>query len=249
MASQAIPALARVARRSALAALLGGAAMLLLTVVYFALAWVGSAIPRNGAWLEPRSGVTIMVETNGTHAGLVLPIANEYHDWRTVFPSAARPRSDGLLPTHIAIGWGEREVFLDTPTWADLEPATAIRIAVTGGQSLLRVGHYAYPQPSPHHRPLTLRPAEYRRLVTSIERQLAPTRPGRDRPAYRSFERHAVLHDARGRYTLVVTCNQWISNRLAEAGVKTGWWTPLAGGVMRWVPPFEGQRFDYALPR
>ena len=37
-------------------------------------------------------------------------------------------------------------------------------------------------------------------------------------------------------YTAIQTCNQWTSDVLAGAGIRTGWWTPFAGGVMKWVP-------------
>ncbi|MCB2083351.1 MAG: DUF2459 domain-containing protein, partial [Sphingomonadaceae bacterium] len=45
-----------------------------------------------------------------------------------------------------------------------------------------------------------------------------------------------VFYDAPGTYHLGNTCNQWTSDMLAEAGIKTGWWTPFPGGVMKWVP-------------
>ena len=45
-----------------------------------------------------------------------------------------------------------------------------------------------------------------------------------------------VFYDAPGTYTVANTCNQWTSDTLAAAGVRTGWWTPFAGGVMKWVP-------------
>ena len=48
-----------------------------------------------------------------------------------------------------------------------------------------------------------------------------------------------MFYDAPGEYTASNTCNQWTSNMLAAAGVRTGWWTPFAGGVMKWVPELD----------
>lgn len=208
--------------------------------LYLLAAWLGSAIPRNSGWTEPdaarEAGIEIMVETNGVHTGIVMPIVSDVKDWRTTFPSAALPTPSGELPTHVAIGWGEREVFLNTPTWGDLRAATALRVAFTGGDVVMRVGHYVRPAPSEYHRPLRLRPDEYARLVREIEATLPPLPPGQTRVSHDSFEMGARNYDARGRYTLLNTCNQWVSDALAEAGVRMGWWTPLAGGVMKWVP-------------
>lgn len=212
-----------------------GAALLAMTLAYFVAAWIGSAIPRNADWQQPADGVEIMVETNGIHTGIVMPVISEVIDWRTVFPSAAQPTSSGELPTHIAIGWGEEEVFLNVPTWADLRPQTALRILALGGRPIMRVAHYVRPAPSEWHRPVRLRPDEYRRLTADILRQLPPVEPGRERRTYHSFEAGARNYRSLGHYTIFNTCNTWVANRLAASGMRIGWWAPLAGGVMKWV--------------
>lgn len=201
-------------------------------VLLFALAgWIGSSIPRNGGWREAAGGVEILLETNGVHTALVLPLVTPEKDWRTEFPA-----SDIALPhrpyTHVSISWGEREVFLNTPTWWDLRAATVLRVVGLGGEGLLHVAHYVRPAPSATERPLTLSHAEYRRLVSAIERTLPP-RPRTRHPGYGPQD---VFYDAPGRYTATNTCNQWTSDMLAQAGVRTGWWTPFAGGVMKWAP-------------
>lgn len=222
-------------RRVGRAALWAFGGLATLVTAYLLAAWIGSSLPVNRGWEEAADGVEIMVETNGLHTGLVLPIVTPEMDWRTIFPSAVQPVRSGRMPTHIAVGWGEREVFLNTPYWADLDPLTALRILTTGGTGLMRVAHYVRPTPSEYHRPLKLRPAEYRRLVRFILRTMPPAADQARRSVYLSYEPDAVHHDALGRYTPVDTCNTWVGEALAYAGVRTGRWTPLAGGVMKWV--------------
>jgi len=210
-------------------------APLLIAAAFLLGAWVGAALPRNPGWSEPDTGITIMVETNGVHTGIVMPVVTPVKDWRTTFPSAGQPRPDGQLPTHIAIGWGEKEVFLNTPTWGDLKLSTVVRIVLYGGEGLMRVGHYVRPMASEHHRPVTLRPEEYARMVERIEAALPALPPGATRRNHASYELGARNYDAAGRYTLTNTCNQWVGDVLAHAGMTIGVWTPMAGGVMRWV--------------
>ena len=102
---------------------LGGVvgALALLVVGFFLSAWIGSSIPRNSDWVEAETGIPIMVETNGIHTGIVMPIATRQKDWRETFPSAAEPLEGGMQPTHLSVGWGDREVFLNVPTWGDLK--------------------------------------------------------------------------------------------------------------------------------
>ncbi|MGX7952322.1 DUF2459 domain-containing protein [Tsuneonella sp. HG249] len=205
---------------------------LALAVGLFTLsAWVGSSIPRNAGWSEPDRGVAIMVETNGIHTAIVMPLVSVRKDWRADFPTTDLAAPNRAY-THVSVSWGEREVFLDTPAWSDLSLAKAFR-AGTGGDGLLHVAHYVRPAPSATARYLRLRPAEYDRLVRAIETQVLPPDRRRTYPGYDDYD---VFYAAPGRYHAGNTCNQWTSDTLAGAGVRTGWWTPFAGGVMKWVP-------------
>ena len=199
--------------------------------LFLLTAWIGSSIPRNGDWREPERGVEIMVETNGVHTALVLPLVTAERDWGRVFPPGDIARPDRPY-THVSISWGERQVFLETPTWWDLKASTVLRIAGVGGEGLLHVAYYVRPAPAEDIRPLRLTRAEYRRLLAAIDR--AMTRG--EWVAHRGYDDYDAFYEAPGRYTVRNTCNQWTSDTLAAAGVRTGWWTPFAGGVMKWVP-------------
>lgn len=206
-------------------------AWLALALGLFMLAsWLGSSIPRNHDWREPAQGVEIMVETNGVHTAIVMPLVTLYKDWRGDFPAADLGTPDRPY-THVSISWGERAVFLETPTWADLKPSSALHAAI-GSEGLLHAAHYVRPAPGPNHRVLRLRPEEYRRLVRQIEAQI---RPPERREVFAGYEDWDVFYTAPGTYHLGNTCNQWTSDTLAAAGVRTGWWTPFASGVMKWV--------------
>ena len=164
-------------------------------------------------------------------------------DWRTTLPSAARVTPSGAV-THIAVGWGEREVFLDVASWSDLRASTVLRILTTGGESVMRVSHYVRPAPSIYHRPVRLSPAQYARLVRQVEASLAPPRSDGTRAILAGSDPRDVYYAAIGRYTMTHTCNSWVGDALAAAGVRMGWWTPFAGGVMKWIE--EPQDLDHA---
>ena len=203
-----------------------------LALGLFVLAgWIGSSIPRNADWSQPDQGITVMVETNGVHTAIVMPLVTEQKDWRADFPASDIEAAYAPY-THVSVSWGQREVFLETETWADLKPSTAWH-AVTGSAALIHVAHYVRPAPAEDIRELVLRPAEYARLVAAIETQVVE--PDK-RVAYPGYHSQDVFYDTSGRYHLGNTCNQWTGDMLAAAGVKAGYWTPFAGGVMKWVP-------------
>ena len=123
--------------------------------LFLLTAWIGSSIARNGDWREPERGVEIMVETNGVHTALVLPMVTAERDWGEVFPLTDIAEPDRPY-THVSVSWGERQVFLETPTWWDLKPSTVLRIAGVGGEGLLHVAYYVRPAPAEDIRPLRL---------------------------------------------------------------------------------------------
>ncbi len=218
------------------------AAILLLSPVALFLlsAWIGSSIPRNTDWEEPapafqntadKRTVEIMVGSNGIHTEIAMPLITPEMDWRGIFPASDIRAADRPY-THVAVSWGERQFFLETPNWTDLTLPIAIN-AMTGGEAVLHVAHYVRPAPAEDYRILRLTSDEYRALTASITRHLAPPDTRETLPGYGAQD---VFYSALGTYHIGNTCNQWTSDQLAAAGAKVGYWSPLPGGVMKWVP-------------
>ena len=209
--------------------LIAGAVLLSL---YPLAGWIGSSMPRQAKTAPPprADDVTILVETNGVHTALVVPLVSADKDWRATFPVSDITAS-GLPYSHLSISWGDKKVFLETETWGDLRPATIAHLLIGSGEGLLHIGHYGNPQPAETIRPLRLSRAQYRVVVRRIEAMIPPP----PRRTYPGYEVHDVFYDARGAYTLLDNCNAWIGDTLAAGGVPMGRWTPFAGGVMKWI--------------
>lgn len=206
-----------------------------LVAAYAAAGVVGGLIPANAGWHPPARGVTIWVEDNGVHTGLVLPKVAAGVDWRGLARAGdlRDPRNGGY--DHIAVGWGERDFFLSTPRWADVRPAAVLRAAVGADATLLHVEHVPRPRVGPDVRRIVLRPEEYRRLTAFIR---ASWKGGR---RWRGYGGHDVFYAARGRYSAVRTCNSWIGAALRAAGVRVGRWTPFPQTVLWWFPVRSGR--------
>ncbi len=228
--------MARVTRSLVFRVLRWAGAAFLGSIALFAVAgWIGSSISRNSDWREAAATETgiveILVGTNGIHTEIAMPLVTPEMDWRGVFPASDIQASDRPY-THVSVSWGERAFFLETPTWSDLSLPVAVN-AMTGGEAVLHVAHYVRPAPSSEYRILRLSTDEYKALTRAIQSHLPPPDEHGILPGYGS---HDVFYRARGTYHIGNTCNQWTSDQLAAAGVKTGMWTPFPGGVMKWVP-------------
>ena len=51
------------------------ALLALVVAAYFLAAWIGSSIPRNSGWTEAETGIPVMVEDNGYHTSIVMPVS------------------------------------------------------------------------------------------------------------------------------------------------------------------------------
>lgn len=219
--------------------------MLLLVLFLLADLYVGVAgalmlWPVHAGQRALRTGATPDVEayvlSNGAHTDLVFPVRSGGFDWSTVFP----PTDAAALPPgveFIAIGWGDREFYLHTPTWADFTVSRALGAVAGRNPSLLHVtwlrrdqflgagekgkGTYALP----------LTAAQYSSLVAHVRAKLPEGRtvmlPGS------GYGRQDAFYEATGRYGPFETCNAWTGRGLREAGLTMGRWTPFDYNVVR----------------
>jgi uncharacterized protein (TIGR02117 family) len=203
-----------------------------IIAVYLGAALIGSHLPANPGWVETPDGVTIYIETNGHHTGIVVPVAAAGIDLSLTF----RPTDLGdkeFAGNWLAIGWGDRDFYLNTPTWADLSPRTVLSALIGSGQTLLHIDHFDQPYPGDDQRAVRISRAEYIRLITQI---MATLRRGEDGypVAIPGYGERDLFYEARGHYSLLRTCNGWTAQTLRTAGIKAPLWTPFSGGVMRW---------------
>ncbi len=204
-----------------------------LLLSYSVTALVLGAIPANLSWREAEQGVTIYLRTNGVHTWIMMPKINRYMDWRPYAPGEHLRDPRYGRGDHVAIGYGDREFYLNTPTWGDLTPGRAFHAAFGNGPPLLHVEHDHRPRPDEWQRPITISPDEYRRLAFYIRARFKRDANGRTIPVIgRGYHDWDMFYEANGGYSFVLTCNEWTGRALRAAGIRTGRWTPFAQSIM-----------------
>ena len=208
-------------------------ALIAVPVTYFVAAAILGAIPANVAWREPERGVQLYVRTNGVHTWILMPKVTPIMDWRPYAPPGHLRDPRYGRGDYIAVGYGNREFYLNTPTWADLTVRRAFYAAFGGGPPLLHVEHDYRPRPTEYTRPLRVTPGQYRRLVDFVRARFRLDRQGRTIPLLgRGYNDWDMFYEANGGYSFVLTCNEWTGRALRHAGVRTGLWTPFSQSVM-----------------
>lgn len=204
--------------------------MLAALIAGYGLAAVaGALIPVNSGWHQAASGVRVYVIDNGVHTDLVLPVSAEGVDWRDLVKPGDLANPAQAAQSHLAFGWGNRDFYLNTPSWSQISPRLAADALFGGGRTVLHVSHIPEPKADPNVRPVMLTAEEYRRLAAYVRASFAGG------PGAHGYAGHDAFYEAKGGYSAIDTCNQWTAGALKAAGVKMGFWTPFTFGVMRWL--------------
>lgn len=199
-------------------------------MLYLLLAVGLGAVPAGSS--KTGSDVKIFVRSNGVHTDLALP----YGDWRKWFPSDHFPQStEGA--EFVALGWGDRGVYLNVPNWSDLTPGLFLSAAIGTGETAVHVSLTGALQEAPDCRPLELSRAQYDRLCSTLRGAFDLDSKGLPRPIsgahYHDWD---AFYEGKGTYTLFNNCNVWTGSALKSADAPTGLWTPLAQSVLQHLP-------------
>jgi len=208
------------------------ATILLYLVLAVVLSWISTTRE------EPESDeVTLYILTNGVHTDIVVPVRNTWMDWSTIMPYANTAANNTQLPW-LAMGWGDRGFYLQTPTWADLTFNTAFKAATGLSQAAVHATFYRSMREAEDCRKITISHEQYLRLVTYIKNTLKthPNGQARHIPTDANYNDYDAFYEAHGHYNLFYTCNTWANNALKSCGQKACWWTPFDTGIFYHYP-------------
>ncbi|MCD5361332.1 TIGR02117 family protein [Chromobacterium aquaticum] len=203
--------------------------LLALPLLYLLTALVLGLLPANRDWRAPAAGIPVYLDSNGVHAGLLLPRRAAGMDWDNEFsPQHPRLRPNLDKQPYVGIGWGSRSFFLDTQNWSDLTPGNALYALSGLDGTVLHVEYLPPPRENAATRRILLTPEQYRRLTGYIRSAIARDGAGQAvwMQGYHYHEQDA-FYLANGRYSPLTTCNQWVRNALDASGVRTAWWSPF----------------------
>lgn len=193
-------------------------------------------IPVNGDFAEPESGVEIFVFSGAFHSDLILPIETSTVDWRTKF-IPGHTRAAAPWATHMAFGWGDRNFYINTPSWADLKASTACSALLMPSETVMHVSYQTEPATDEETRSVTISTDQYQTLVEFINESFRSKAPGEFQQIQdQCYGDYDAFYQGAGNYHCFRTCNCWVSEGLQRAGVKTGWFTPLPKTVFLYLP-------------
>ncbi len=209
-------------------------AFLALIGSYFLIILIG-LLPTNSDFEESPDGIEIFISSNGVHADIVMPIETEVINWRESFKRTSFPQNTAWA-THIAVGWGDKGFYVETPTWADLKVSTAFRALFTPSPCCLHVVMQNQPQVGENLRAVRISEVQYRKMVETIQACFLHQKKKTVLIPESNYGKYDIFYEAHGNYHCLNTCNSWVGWVMRESGIKTPLLTPLPKSVFLYLP-------------
>ena len=208
---------------------------LVIFIGVYIIAAIGlSRIPVNSVDYRtaiPPKKIKIFILSNGVHTDIVVPVKNEICDWSKQI-KFENTKSKDSTANYLAMGWGDKGFYLNTPTWDDLKFSTAFRAATGLSTSAMHCTFYKSMKLSTSCKPILISDDEYRNLITYVTESFQKNEHNFIPIVTNSiYGTNDAFYEAKGSYNLFYTCNTWANNALKAANQKAALWTPYEGGI------------------
>lgn len=195
-----------------------------LLLLYGLLAVVLSWWSTNPAEKNCAADKVVYVTTGGVHLNLVFSVTD-------LSPELQQLAYQPGHTTHVAFGWGERNFYLETPTWGDLTLANGAKAVLMNSKALMHVR--SYHRVSENWKEVHLYEAALAKLLTFVKQSFEEPPAGVwQKISSEGYPKEDYFYAATGRYNAINTCNVWLNNALKAAEVKTSLWSPFKYGIL-----------------
>ena len=208
----------------------------LLTFVGLVLFYMLSAYCLSRITVDQETGtkeeLAIYIKTNGVHTDIVLPTRSEQIDWSKEIRFSDTQLKDTTY-SFLAMGWGDKGFYLETPEWSDLKASVAFKAAFALGTSTIHATYYSRMTESETCKKIQISKAQYSRLIKYISDSFQKDSDGHfiNIVTHANYGKSDAFYEATGSYSLFQTCNTWANSGLKTCGQKCCLWTPFDTGI------------------
>ncbi len=179
------------------------------------------------------SDVAIYIKTNGVHTDLVVPVKNPEADWSKEIKYSNTHLKDTSAIKYLAMGWGDKGFYLQTPTWADLKFSVAFRAAFGLSTAAIHATYYDTLVQDSACKKIMISNSQYIRLINYITGSFQHDKAGHVMRIITNanYGDDDAFYEAKGNFNMFHTCNTWANTGLKKCGQKACLWTPFDTGI------------------
>jgi uncharacterized protein (TIGR02117 family) len=200
--------------------------------LYFIAAFCLSRITIPAQKTNDPKEIAIYIITNGDHTDIVVPVRNNQMDWSSEVKYDYTIANDTTC-RYLAIGWGDKGFYLDTPTWSQLKPSVAFKAVFWLSTAAMHATYYKDMTEGKDCRKIRITNQQYDRLTTFITDWFQKDSDGHfiNIKTTANYGDNDAFYEANGRYNLFFTCNTWANDALRACGQKCCAWTIFDTGI------------------
>jgi len=199
--------------------------LLLFPLLYFITAFLFSYFPSSSTTLH-NSEKVIYLSYNDTHSDIILSLQQVPPKYHHFFETIHQNKKGYFL-----FGWGDKETFLNTPTWDDLQVSTALKALFINTPSVMHVQYFSTLKRLRHVKSIQLSNEQVEHVIQNIFSSFDFSKK-----AYHGYGRNDLFYNSPYPYNLFNTCNTWTGDQLRHAGVSMSYWTPLSSNIITSLP-------------
>lgn len=195
-----------------------------LIISYIGLSYLLSIVPQQSNVSADEKNSTIYLSYDDIHSDIIINIENTTIDWKQLLPQTVKGRKKGYL----CFGWGDRDTYINTPSWDDLSLSTGLKALFINTPSLVHVKYYRDIKRYRDMQPIAISKGQQKvieqKILESFGEEVVFKRRGY---GYRDDFYHSPYH-----YNLINTCNTWSGDVLRESNITMSYWTPFSLNVL-----------------
>lgn len=209
---------------------------ILLGFVSFILLYLLSAWVLSGIRVDEKPNgtdeISMYILSNGVHTDLVMPTKTDLIDWSERIKFEHSKAADSTHK-YVAMGWGDKGFYLETPTWGDLTASTAFKAATGLSTTAMHVTYHQQMVLSETCKLIKISREEYALLISYIHRSFQQDAAGNYMPIATdaNYGNTDAFYEANGSYSMFTTCNTWANSGLKASGQRAALWTAFDSGI------------------
>ena len=198
--------------------------ILIPIILYISTAFLFARFPTQHNVTKNKERVYIIYDE--AHSDLAFNLETLSEEWIKNIPIVKNKKRG-----YIAFGWGDKETYLNTPTWDKLKLSTALKALFINTPSLMHVSYYHDIRYYRGVKAIKIDKNQSKKIKETILKSF-----NFDKTSHKGYGRNDIFYASDYSYNLFHTCNTWTGDTLRDANVSMSYWTPFSQNIIKSLP-------------
>ena len=198
--------------------------IVLIPVAYLLVSLILTIIPVNNETGNSENNKSIYLNSNGVHLNIIIPKGQIDSD---LLAGLEYDMDD----QYFSFGWGDRNFYLETPTWGDLTLKNAFVALFLTSPTLIHLTRYSGTRDD--WAEIKVDQDQLNKINQFINESFYYDPQNKKVMLNnKGYSNNDDFYEALGSYSYYKTCNSWVNTGLKSVGIKACLWTPFEFGLL-----------------